>query len=311
VPRIAEEVSKTDVQGPASGTGRHSCSLIHKIVALSWQDDEVLSDEVASALGPFFDQRGPSHDEITVLIKREGLIDLDPSLSVDRPVGKMKRVRGVLFAAAQDRPSEGERLVRSLVDSVRANGGFRPGNENCPGETAVDALRAALRNMGGDLDADGNLRPAHLESLDGKDLTEALQSYVRRARRGGWDAALVLGTVKSLEEAAARHVLKERTGSYPSHVNFPATMYAAYTSLGLSIPSREVIDSLPKDPRQAVQQAVFLLSLAVNRFRNAEGEGHGRPETATTTAAEVSVLGLAAALVTEVILDAGGLSTSG
>lgn len=266
----------------------------------------MLSDEVASALGPFFDQIGPSHDEITVLIKRAGLTARDPAGTADRPVGKMKRVKGVLFAAVADHPTEGERLVRALVDSVRANGGFRAGNENCPGEAAIEALRAALRNVGGDLDAAGNLRPIHLESLDGRELTEALQSYVRRARQGGWDAALVLGTSKSLEEAAARHVLKERTGSYPSHSNFPVTMFSVYSSLGLSMPSKEVIEALPSDTRQAIQEAALLLALAVNRFRNAEGEGHGRPDLPGTTDAEASIVGLAAALVTQLLLDAQG-----
>ena len=258
---------------------------------------------MASALGPFFNQIGPSHDEITVVIKRAGLAAFDPQVASATPVGKMKRVKGVLFGATGDDVAAGERLVVSLIDLVRANGGFRSGNENFPGDDAVEALRAALRNVGGDLDADGVLRPMHLESLEGRELTDALRSYVGRARRGGWDAALVLGTVKSLEEAAARHALKERTGSFPTHGNFPVTLYSAYSSLGLSMPSKDVIDALPKDPREAVQQVVLLLALAVNRFRNAEGEGHGRPDLQSTTDAEASIVGLAAAIVTQLLLD--------
>ena len=265
----------------------------------------MLSDEVASALGPFFDRIGPSHDEITVLVKRAGLTDLDPATrAAGVPIGKMKRVKGVLFAASDGHGTKAEQLVAALIDCVRANGGFRAGNENHPGPDAVEALRAALRNVGGDLDADGNLRPTHLESLEGRQLTDALRSYVNRARRGGWDAALVVGTVKSLEEAAARHVLKERTGSYPLHANFPVTIYNAYSALGLASPAKEAIDALSSDPREAMQQAIMLLGLAVNRFRNAEGEGHGRPTPPPTTDAEASLVGLAAAIVTQLLLDA-------
>lgn len=264
----------------------------------------MLSDEVASALGPFFNQIGPSHDEISLLIGRAGLGELDPARASATPIGKMKRVKGVLFAATDGHGAEGERLVTALVASVKANGGFRPGNENYPGDHAVEALRAALRDVGGDLDADGNLRPAHLEALEGRELTEALRSYVRRAQRGGWDAALVLGTVKSLEEATARHVLRERTGAYPQHANFPVTLFNAYSTVGLAMPGKDAIDGLSANPREALQQAVLLLALAVNRFRNAEGEGHGRPDLATTTEAEVSLLGQAAAIVTQMLLDA-------
>jgi hypothetical protein len=263
----------------------------------------MLSDEVASSLALFFDQIGPSHDEIRVLVRRAGLERLDPERTADRP-GKMKRVRGVLFAAAKSQPREGEQLVRSLVDAIRAKGGFRPGSANYPGGQVVEALRAALRNEGIDLDDEGNLRPMHLESLDGRELTDALQSYVRRARKGGWDAALVLGTAKSLEEAAARHVLKQRTGEYPAHGNMPTTLYAAFTTLGMAVPGSFVIDALSSNPREAIQQATWLLAVAVNRFRNAEGEGHGRPDVAHTRPAEADLVGLAAALVTQLLLDA-------
>ncbi len=268
------------------------------------QNHGMLSDEVASALGPFFDRIGPSHDEIRVLVKRSGLQDLDPERSAEGPIGKMKRVKGVLFAAVEERPREGEQLVRSLVDSVRANGGFRPGNENYPGEEVIAALRGAFRNVGADLDAEGNLRPIHMEALDGRDLTDALWSYVRRARRGGWDATLVVGVAKSLEEAAARHVLKEQTGNYPTHANMVTTLYSAFLAVGLAVPDQKVLDGLEKDPRAALQQAVWLLAFAVNRFRNVEGEGHGRPESGGASDAEADLVGIAAALVTQLLLDA-------
>ena len=268
----------------------------------------MLSDEVASALGPFFDRIGPSHDEIRVLIQRSGLEALDPQQAASTPIGKMKRVKGILFAAVEASPEQGERLVRSLIDAIRANGGFRPTNENYAGETAVVALREALRTEGADLDHEGNVRPAHLEALEGRELTAALQAYVHRARRGGWDAALVVGTSKSLEEAAARHILRERTGGYPSHANFPATLYGAFAALGMSVPAKPVIDAIPAEPREALQQAVWLLGNAVNRFRNAEGEGHGRPDVSSTTHAEANLVGLAAGLVTQLLLDGNDLT---
>lgn len=268
------------------------------------QNVRVLSDEVASAFGPFFDRIGPSHDEIRTLIARAGLSALDPEHASESPIGKMKRVKGVLFSAVEHNPEGGERLVHSLVGSVRANGGFRPENENYPGEGAVRALQAAFRSEGCELTEDGSLMPLNLESLEGRELTEALAAYVRRARRGGWDAALVLGTTKSLEEAAARHVLKEHTGTYPTHGNMPATMYAAYSALGLTAPTTTALNELPSDPRQAIQHAVCLLALAVNRFRNSEGEGHGRPDPTTATHAEAAIVGLGAAIVTQLLLDA-------
>lgn len=59
----------------------------------------------------------------------------------------------------------------------------------------------------------------------------------------------------------------------------------------------------PSQRGQAVQWAIFLLALSVNRFRHAEGEGHGRPHVAATTEAHASLVSLAAALVTQPLLD--------
>jgi hypothetical protein len=81
-------------------------------------------------------------------------------------------------------------------------------------------------------------------------------------------------------------------------------LYLAFTVLDLSVPDKLVVDAMPTDPRAAFQQAVCLLGLAVNRWRNAEGEGHGRPELAPTTPAESSLVGLAVALITELLLEA-------
>lgn len=259
-------------------------------------------DEVAFALAPFFDQIGPSHSDLTTLFRRAGLVEFDPAREPGPPVGKMRRVREVLLEAGRLSPRAGEQLTEALIHAVRATGGFRLGNPNYPGPAEVCALQAALRNLGYQLDDDGVLSPISLEVLDGRELTAALRAYVRRARLGGWDPAVVLGTGKSLEEATARHVLKERTGQYPVHSDLPTTLYQAFALLGLSVPKRDVVDAIPPDPRQALHQAVWLLGIAVNRFRNAEGEGHGRPEVPPTTTAEASIVGLAAAIVTELML---------
>jgi len=175
----------------------------------------MLSNEVAFALASFFDRIGPSHEELTGLFRRHGLSSLDPRTSATENIGKMRRVRAVLLGALQGRPREGERLVQVLVDAVRAEGGFRSNDDNYAGDAKIKTLKAAFATIGYRLHDDGLLYPFQLEGLEGRRLTEALRAYVSRARVGGGDPAVVLGTSKSLVEAAARHVLQERTSQYP------------------------------------------------------------------------------------------------
>jgi len=79
----------------------------------------------------------------------------------------------------------------------------------------------AFEAEGYELASDGELRSRLLDNLMGLQLTEALKAYIRRAKRGADDAALVTGTGKDLLEAVAAHVLQQRTGAYPTISNFP------------------------------------------------------------------------------------------
>jgi hypothetical protein len=262
----------------------------------------MINEEIVSAVARFFDAgRGPSHDELTRQFRRAGLDGADPQRLGDS-IGKMKRVREVLFFALDSNPDAGDTLVRALLGCLKASGGFRPGSDSYAGDDVIRAGREAFRSAGFDLDPEGNLRPTVLEGLDGAEMTDALRSYVRRARSGSRDAALVVGTGKDLLEATARHVLVEKTGSYPQSSHFPTTLYQAFERLNLCVPAPELQQKLSSDPLCALQQCLWLLGCAVNRLRNAEGTGHGRPSPATVTDPEAELAVQAMGLVSQLLL---------
>jgi hypothetical protein len=99
-------------------------------------------------------------------------------------------------------------------------------------------------------------------------------------------------------------VLVKKIGAYPSEGNFPATLYQTFDRLELAVPSQEAIESLDKNARAALQQALWLLAVSVNRFRNEEGIGHGRPLPTSVTEAEARLSIQAMALVSQLLLDA-------
>jgi hypothetical protein len=263
----------------------------------------MLSDEVTAALAKFFDEgRGPSHDEIGRLIDRAGLGTADPRRE-DSVAGKMKRIRAVLWHAAEHDAEAGGKVVGSLIAALRAAGSFRPSEANYPGESTVVSLQAALDSLGFDLSSDGVVRSKSMEGLEGAQMTGALWSYVRRARTAGEDSALRIGTAKELTEATARHVLIERIGSYPPHGNFPVTLFQAYTALGFTPPTREAMEVLQGDAWGCIEQAAFLLASAINRFRNEQGTGHGRPHPCLATEAQSRIAAEGSALVSELLLE--------
>lgn len=238
-----------------------------------------LSDAIIVAVSRLVDDaqsetREPSHSGLEFQIQRTGLIRGDPKAQ-GHNVGKAKRVRSVLSWALENNVQGGRRFVASLISFIRGCGGFRETSTNFVGVEAMRDATDAFRAEGYELASDGSLRPLLLDNLSGTALTEALDAYVRRAKRGASDAALVTGTGKDLLEAVATHVLQERWSSVPPGSNFPMLLGQAFVALELA--------TLPetKQPGEPVQRrlerALYEAGCAVNQLRNKEGTGHGRP----------------------------------
>lgn len=267
--------------------------------------------ELGAALGAFFDGAGPSHDQLDQAFARHGLGAGDPApggrTREGMPLGKIKRVRRIFVYAADHNGAGGVALARELVALLRADGAFTATLPTYAGAGKIDLLSASFGRLGFTLADTGELRPTVIENLEGTELSEAIQGYVRRINLNPDDPSLQIGTGKELDEAAARHVLVERTGSYPvggRAGSFPLTLADAFAALGLAVPGRVLLDS---DPHRAVQQCLFLLGIQVNRLRNEAGTGHGKPhgpvKTAPLTPAEARLVARATALLAGALLD--------
>jgi hypothetical protein len=269
-----------------------------------------LSDPIVAAVADLFhaDRWQPSHDDLTVQFARAALSEADPR-NTYAMTGKRKRVRGVLLWALDRNPSAGSQLVSNLVGLVKGAGGFRPGSDFYVGDETLRNAQEAFKAEGFQLEGDGNLRPLLLEKLSGSELDAALLAYVRRAQQGASDAALVTGTGKDLLEAAARRIIENSGGTY-SGMNFPLTLYNAFRATGLTPPSPDAMGVVKQqssvDARQGMIDALYIAGCAVNRLRNQEGTGHGRPFLPSVTAAEARAAIETMGTITEILLKPAG-----
>jgi hypothetical protein len=247
-----------------------------------------LSDAIIVAVSRLVDDaqsvtREPSHSDIEFQVARANLRDGDPKAQ-GQLVGKAKRVRGILSWAMENSPEAGGLLVANLISHIRGCGGFRPTSPNFVGAEAFKDAENAFKAEGYELTEEGELRPLLLDALSGAALTAALQAYVRRAKRGVDDGALVTGTGKDLLEATAAHVLTERWSGYSSGFNFPTLLGQAFVALGLATPQEPPQQDEP--PQKRLERAMYELGCAINHLRNREGTGHGRPWLPSVTDAE-------------------------
>lgn len=247
-----------------------------------------LTDAIIVAVSQLVDdaqcaRRDPSHSDLEFHIKRAGLTAGDP-ISHGQTVGKAKRVRATLNWALENDNEAGGDLVSSLVSLVRGHGGFRETSTNYVGSEAITNLASALSEEGFELSVDGHLHPKILENLSGIALTDALMAYVRRAKRGVQDAALLAGTGKDLMEAVAAHILEQKYGEYSTTSNFPTLLGRVFIDLGLATPQEAVQPGEPANKR--VERAMYELACGINQLRNKQGTGHGRPWLPTVTEGE-------------------------
>jgi len=248
-----------------------------------------INDTIISAVAGLVDDarsdtnRIPSHSDISFEVGRAGLSSVDPK-ELGQQVGKAKRVRTVLSWALEHSPTAGSKLIDLLLSKVRASGGFRNGSENYVGRDAIENAMAAFKSEGFTLEEDGSIHAQVLNNLSGRELTAALLKYAQRAQKGSHDAALVTGTGKDLLEATAAHILTVKYGAYSNSLNFEGLLGQAYMALGLAVPQSSVVAGEPTI--KTLERALFQSALAINKLRNKQGTGHGRPWLPEVTDAE-------------------------
>lgn len=237
---------------------------------------------------PGGEYRDPTHSDIEFYVARTGLTSADPK-SQGQTVGKAKRVRAILSWAIDNNAEAGAKLIEQLLSKVRASGGFRELSPNFVGMEAIQNAISAFDSEGFSLSKDGDIQAKVLESLNGKELTQALTAYAKRAQKGVEDAALLSGTGKDLLEATAAHIIQTKWGSYPSGANFQGLLGQAYVALELAVPEQE--PQQHESPTKGLERAMFQTACAINRLRNKQGSGHGRPwlPTLTNTEARASI----------------------
>ena len=251
-----------------------------------------LNDTILIAVSQLVDdsqseRRDPSHSDLRFAFERHGLLQGDPAAQ-GQSVGKARRVRSTLSWALEHAPDAGAQFVGAFIALIRGYGGFRGSSPNYVGSNAYQNAAVAFAAEGYELSSDGDLRPRLLDSLTGLELPDALDAYVRRAKRGAFDAALVTGTGKDLLEAVAAHGLQQRYGAYSTTSNFPTLLGQVFFALGLATPQDPVIPS--EAPQRRIERTLYELACGINQLRNKAGTGHGRPWVATVTEAEARMV---------------------
>jgi hypothetical protein len=264
----------------------------------------LLNQDVAAALSRFFTGgAGPTHAELDDLFRRHGLAHADPKL-VDAGVTKEVRVRAVLTEGVAAAPEVADGLVHTLLAGMRTRGCFEAGGDHYPvgGPAVIGAAQRAFRQLGWDLDDEGQLAPAVLTGLDHHARRRAIEAAIERIRRAPDDAALLIGSAKELLETTSRYVLEEIGQPARANADFPELLHMARDRLDL-LPQRVSQTSPAGKTVREVYDGLWKVAKAVNELRNTEGTGHGRTTLPTVAPQTARVVVQAAGLLSALLLD--------
>lgn len=262
------------------------------------------NDEIVFAISNLIDDaqvetRKPSHSDLSNIILRNKLDKGDPRLNgQNNNVGKAKRITSVLNWSLEFNQEAGESFLSSLFSLVRACGGFRENSTNFVGIEHIKNLQNACKSEGVILSNDGTITPIILDNLNEFEMEEVLLNYVKRAKKGVSDAALLTGTSKDLLEAVAAHVILRIQGEYKQN-NFPTLLGLAFHLLGLS--TSETNEENKVTARFEI--SMYDLGCSVNNLRNKQGTGHGRPFIPAVTQIEAKAAVESMGVVSEYLLS--------
>lgn len=236
--------------------------------------------------------RKPSHNEISKVLHDLSIADLDPRID-DPGLSKVKRIEFLLYTLTSEDiySTKGQELFFRLLDLLRGYGGFREDSENYVGKEAFENFLYVLKSSGIFIDEGGNITPVILDNLTESEYEEALIKYIRRAKKGSMDAALLVGTSKDLLEAVSYHVILKRMGTYKQK-HFPTPLGLAFNCLNMTTPAyKGEFSHVAK-----MESDSYELGCSINKLRNQEGTGHGRlflPSIADHEAtADIEVMGM-------------------
>jgi hypothetical protein len=90
-------------------------------------------------------------------------------------------------------------------------------------------------------------------------------------------------------------------------MGFQDTLHNAFGAIGMTpigpTQWQEILKHLDGDPARRLHQCIYLVALAANKLRQAEGTGHRRPHAASVSADDARAAAEAAALNWGAMLD--------
>ena len=222
-----------------------------------------LTNEIASAIEEHL-ASVVSHSDLSKVIDRTPMVAVDRGPSE----GKKTRLDAVLtWAIDNDEVEAGRAFVDLLFTRIRIGGKLGEIDE-----VGWDALKEAFREADYELTKEGKFRPLLLDSLAGRELSEAIQSYVQRAKAGESDAALVVGTSKDLLESVAAYICDETRDSR-GPLSFPERLERAFRCLGMAYEGHE--GNPLRTHAHDLEKSMYTVARSVNKLRTREGTGHG------------------------------------
>jgi hypothetical protein len=250
----------------------------------------------------FIGGNGPTHREISTIVKRLGIEWADP-LEKEPSIFKTDRIE-LILGRLQTEDEVGNKFVAAILGCLSEHGFLADSDLNQFQENACK-LAKWLDEHNLELSQSGEI-VAKKENFSLVNPTfKSLDTQYRRLMKSSNDGQQIIGYAKELLEATMKYVL-ERTGVKVSkNVKLPSLIHQAMES----------VDLLPEQVEMTQESQAHLRSLLQNlkstagiigEIRNDSGTGHGRVEQVYVPPSVAKFVSDSSLILVRVMLDAIG-----
>lgn len=263
----------------------------------------IINESLIKILRRFFiNGNGPTHREISTIVKRLGVEWADP-LEENPGIYKTDRIE-LILGKLQSEGDIGNKFVSALVGSLSDHGDLENTDLN-PSQENARKLEQWFEEHNLAMSQSGEIVAKQEKFSIAKPTLRSLDTQYRRLMRSSNDGQQILGYAKELLEATMKYALESKGVNVPKNAKLPSLIHQAMESVNL-LPEQVNMKKETQTHVRSLLQNLKSTAISISEIRNDSGTGHGRVEEVYVPSSIAKFVSDSSLILVRLMLDAIG-----
>jgi hypothetical protein len=263
----------------------------------------IINESLINILRRFFaNGDGPTHREISTIVKRLGIEWSDPLIE-NGDVYKKDRIE-LILGRLQSEDEVGTKFVAALIGCLSDRGDLENSDSNQSHENA-QKLKNWFNEHNLEISSSGEVVVKHEYFTLSTPTFRSLDIQYRRLMKSSNDGQQIIGYAKELLEATMKFALEKSGVSVPKNMSLPLLIHQAMESVNL-LPEQVDLKKESEKHLRSLLQNLKSTAILITEIRNDSGTGHGRVEDVQVPPSIAKFVSDSSLILVRLMLDAIG-----